>query len=244
MRERYLFALGRSGTHAVCEWMHAQGGLNYNRLINGLDQYQHGSPRPGSWLYRGELGILYGKMDRTVDGGILRCIVPICIDASTFANPAYPSSNRRTIVLLRDPYNQFASCIYQWGSPSTMMPEHHIINTIHLFAEAWKALAREFLGLTSFLPKNSVFISFNRWFSDTDYRRKLSADVGIPFNDNGINSVSVMGSSFDHKSYDGRAQDMDVFGRWRAFADQQFYRDIFDEEMRCFSESLFGTPPF
>ena len=68
------------------------------------------------------------------------------------------SRRRVTVLVLRDAYNTFASV---WQGKRRMRNRLH-----RVYSSQWKAYAREFLGETSFLPSDTVKVSFNAWFSD------------------------------------------------------------------------------
>ncbi|MEE4270514.1 MAG: hypothetical protein V2I67_02495 [Thermoanaerobaculales bacterium] len=144
------------------------------------------------------------------------------------------SRERRTVLVLRDPYNTFASV---WKSKRRMR------NRLHRFYRSeWKAYAREFLGETSFLPPDTIMVSFNQWFSDQEYRRDLAGKLGLDAGDRGIQEVSSDGggSSFSGREHQGRASEMKVLERWRVFEDDPRYAAAFDDETVELSRKIFG----
>jgi len=67
--------------------------------------------------------------------------------------------------------------------------------------------------------------------------------LGLEFTDKGLEFVPVFGegSSFDKRKLDGKAQQMNVFERWRSYIDHDQYRSIFkDFEIVDLSEEIFG----
>src|SRR5690606_6992167 len=130
------------------------------------------------------------------------------------------SKNRRDILILRDPLNLFASRLkcsagsINWRTAVRM----------------WKQHAREFLGRRSYLPNNPVFISYRAWVSRNDSRREAAETLGLAFNDRSFDSgaESAGGSSFDGLKFRRRASSMRVFDRWKQFAADSSYRQLFD----------------
>ena len=145
------------------------------------------------------------------------------------------NSARRVILLvLRDAFNTFASV---WHGKRRMR------NRLRRFySKQWKVYAREFLGETSFLPSDTIMVSFNAWFSDADYRRDLAAKLGLDHVDRGRDEVSSDGggSSFSGQEFQNRAQDMAVLDRWRQFIGDPEYVAAFDEETVELSRTIFG----
>ena len=131
-------------------------------------------------------------------------------------------------------YNTFASV---WHGKRRMR------NRLHRFySSQWRAYAREFLGETCFLPADTVKVSFNAWFSDENYRRRLAEELGLEHADRGIDEVSSDGggSSFSGQDFQNRGRDMAVLDRWRHFIDDPNYVAAFDEETVELSRKIFG----
>lgn len=144
------------------------------------------------------------------------------------------SRRRVTVLVLRDAYNTFASV---WHGKRRMR------NRLHRFYRSqWKAYAREFLGETSYLPPDSVKISFNAWFADDEYRRRMAEQLGLDHADQGIDDVSSDGggSSFSGQEFQNQARNMAVLDRWRHFVDDPEYVAAFDEETIELSRRIFG----
>jgi hypothetical protein len=142
------------------------------------------------------------------------------------------SKRRLDVLILRDPFNLFASRL---RSGYGEVPHATALRM-------WKQHAREFLGLTRRLKHGPVLILYNRWVLDRAYRQELAEALGLRFSDAGVNRVAACagGSSFDGLSQDGRAQKMKVFERWRHYAGERRYRELFDAEVFSLSERIFG----
>jgi hypothetical protein len=133
-------------------------------------------------------------------------------------------------IQLRDPYNWFASL--QQGVRTGVVMWRHPVNL-----EKWKDYARLCCATHDWL-------SYNRWFAESEYRRALATEWGFSRNRDGQPWLRIptafVGSSFDDRRYQERAQYMDVLGRYRQFVSQQWWRDCFDDETIALSEQLFG----
>jgi hypothetical protein len=137
------------------------------------------------------------------------------------------------ILLLRDPHNLFASMI-----KSRMLSPQNRDQIVPM----WKEHAREFLGTTRTLTYAPVTINYNRWYQEPAYRdgiaRSLSFNGASPL----PSTVHVAGggSSFDGRSFHGNAAAMKVLDRWKSYVGDDFYENLFDDEVRTLSDEIFG----
>lgn len=156
------------------------------------------------------------------------------------------SEKRFDALLLRDPFNLFAS--RQKKENDILENRYSLKDDAERAAliSLWKEYAREFLGETNLLP-NKRTISYNRWFSDRDYRQRLSASFELEFSDDTMDTVLPIGggSSFDRTRKDADASSMKVFDRWTHYRDDPFFKAIFtgDPELVELSQRIFGESP-
>lgn len=141
------------------------------------------------------------------------------------------SRKRINILILRDPFNLFASRMHsEFGgvTPKTAV-------------RIWKQHAKHFAGERKLLPAPSVEISYNRWASDRQYRREIASELGLQFTDRGAGEVSRTGggSSFDGMKFRRQAEEMPTMKRWRRFQRNREYRQLLDEEMLALAEKNF-----
>ncbi|MFU8816709.1 MAG: hypothetical protein ACNA7W_15280 [Pseudomonadales bacterium] len=142
------------------------------------------------------------------------------------------SRRRLDVLLLRDPFNLFASRL-----KAQLQPGNHATAL-----RIWKQHAREFLGLGRHLGADRVVVSYNRWVRDHEYRRDLAELLELEFTDAGRLEVPQVasGSSFDGLKFHGRAADMAVTERWR-WLDQFFCpSELFDAQTLELGERIFG----
>jgi hypothetical protein len=154
------------------------------------------------------------------------------------------SHKQHDIIILRDPFNLFASKL-RWAYGSKSAPSlEQLIETVRM----WKDYAREFRGDTNYLT-DKVTINYNRWFLDRKYREDISRMLELPFNDKGLHIIArwgptTWGDTFDGTRYDGNATAMKVLERWKHYRDDDFYVSLFrDQELLDLSESIFGHVP-
>lgn len=151
------------------------------------------------------------------------------------------SGGQKDILILRDVFNLFASRLK--ADLFTGHETHHGAKPISTLTvkRIYKQHANEFLGKKKFL-KNPVLINFNRWSSDKTYRQSRAEELEIPFTDKGYKEVSGVagGSSFDGLEHSGQAHKMDLQSRWKRYASEEFFWDLFDEELVELNREIFG----
>lgn len=147
-----------------------------------------------------------------------------------------------TGVILRDPYNLFASRMKKWPerfeTDAQLEAQQMLFNT-----HASLALAPE----PVFGDAPAIPILYNQLVSDEDYRAKLSKKLNINAGNVGLDDVPVYGhgSSFDGYQTQGSDVRAGVFDRWRAQKDDPRFRAIVaDARIQTAAQALFdmGAP--
>lgn len=239
-------ALRRSGHHAVILWLlrQLQGqGCFLNNCRPGVNPFESCSRRD-SFLE----GV---SIEDELDEGITRKDYLIynyeekdlsevfCDRFEELREQFVGRSERRfDLIVLRDPFNNFASLL-QWAQSSGYAFPADVLQQVNCL---WKQYAREFLGETRHLGDGGLMVNFNRWFAERAYRHRICARLGVEFSDAGLQEVADWGpaSSFDGVRYQGRAQQMKVEERWRKFRSDPYYRSLFDRETLELSRRIFG----
>lgn len=154
------------------------------------------------------------------------------------------SQEKKDILILRDPFNLFASRIKAGLIRGHYT--HHGAKPISLLTlkRIYKQHAREFLKEKNYL-KNKVCVSFNSWTTDEGYRRRFAEELGISFSDKGFREVSSVagGSSFDGTRLSGNANKMELSNRWKKYALEEEYWALFDQELLELTQKIFGNIP-
>lgn len=118
---------------------------------------------------------------------------------------------RRTVVVARDPANQFASYLQ-------MEEQKKVFNR-----EFW----RHWISyISTGLAKNWTVVNYNLFVRSPEYRRELERLLGgISCNDDILQMVSRPPSSFTGDAFDGCAQEMPVEQRWLALREHAIWRE-------------------
>jgi len=145
--------------------------------------------------------------------------------------------NRINIMLLRDPFNLFASRFKHKDI------REHTLKKSKFFKKIWKQYAMEYLGETD-TWESKYCVSYNQFIKDEPYRRKIEKDLNLPETDKGINIVSGRGhaSSFDGFKFKKRGYKMQTATRWKLMMkDKEYVRFMKDKEMYDLSVRIFGN---
>lgn len=248
-REIMLTGMSRSGNHAIINWIWRQGGGRrclLNCAEGRTNPFQSCRPMDDGGHWR----VNYDGFDIAAEaaGRFGRKDLLIHSYEDCFLSHAYseefernhdrfvgPSRQRFDLLVLRDPFNLFASRLALDASPLTP----------RMGLRVWRQHAREALGERRHRRHNPLLVNYNRWVVDRDYRAGLAARLGLDFSDAGIDEVTACGggSSFDGLRYHGRAREMPVLERWRRFAHDPDYWALFDRVTIDLATRIFGPIP-
>lgn len=218
-----LNGLKRSGNHAFIEWIRANADVVFfNNAVHVGRILRGESPLPDPlpfdrWLSR-QSRLAFLAKARTYNKDVLVSFEDLDPGWRYFSStPVNPLS----VLLIRDPYNLFASRIRMGSarvSPAFANPPSP---TFRAMLELWKAHARAFLGENGGCPDVPVY--YNRWFASADYRVQIAQRLGIRNSDAGLDSVSRYGggSSFDGQGYDARGRQMAVLNRMDKLTEEE-----------------------
>jgi hypothetical protein len=125
--------------------------------------------------------------------------------------------NIQCVFVLRDPLNLLASQLRKWEQPNK-----DSINAFESIYRHYKAGTREIAGV------NCVFVHFNRWFRESDYRKEISAELGLIHSDSLLNDLMSYGSgsSFSGVEKKGNAQNLNVLNRWIQMKDDPRFKNF------------------
>lgn len=231
--------MGRAGSHAISQWIRAQ----YPQECNA--QFKSNCA-----IFRNPIVSTFLE-DDSDNYVVYRQENLDFARVGQMVNDHPDKLNEKIIVYsLRDPWNHFASLLQFWivqksgvgakiGKDWTKekfvayIKKHYVRNHIEMMSQA--------LQLKETIPKKSVFINYNKWFVDKEYRREISDSLKLPTSENGIQIV-WNSSSFMQKV--NVAQELNVFDRWKEYIDWEEYREIFqNKELITMSKQIF-VPPF
>ena len=142
------------------------------------------------------------------------------------------SARRQDVLILRDPYNLFASRLrsrFGGVTPKTAI-------------RIWKQHARQYLGQRQHFTEESILVNFNRWSEEEAYRCQIAERLQLDFTDAGFDTIPKTGggSSFSRRLFNGKANRMNVLGRWRHFQDDEEFCSLLDQEVVELSDQIFG----
>lgn len=230
LNEFRIYGMRRSGHHGVIAWLlrHFDGETYYYNNVSAYRDHFVISGKKDDKSYNvGSSDIrecyIFNVEDAALSG------VTANISSDEWLTDAGPSDKIHDILVLRDPYNLLASRIKMFNEDVSTR-----IETLRL----WREYAREFIGLTSYLPVDTIKVAYNAWHSSKEYRLMLSQRMRLKFNDRGAEDM-IVPSSFDK---DKKPRNMDVLVRWRHYAQDPGYRDLFilDHETNALAEAVFG----
>ncbi|MDJ0661878.1 MAG: hypothetical protein QNJ42_20695 [Crocosphaera sp.] len=146
------------------------------------------------------------------------------------------SKSKINIIILRDPFNLFASLL-----KSKMIKKNS--QDGQKYISLYKTFALSYLQYLSMQDNDTIFINYNQWMSQEDYRIDIANKLGLlPQAKDLIETVVDRGggSSFDKLSYNNQASSMKVFERWKVYNRDPFYLDLLSEkEILSISQEIF-----
>lgn len=243
-KELRVIGLSRSGNHAIINWIlnQAQGRTCFLNCVEGkTNPFVSARPLASGLPYEAN----YPEFDweRECCGDFLHKDLLVYSYEDSFlghtCHPLFeqhhdrwmgPSRQRMDILILRDPFNLFAS---------RRRAELSSVSTLTAI-RIWKQHAREALGERHYLNTPNLWIYYNRWVTDRAYRQQIATRLGLRFSDATIDTVHSTGggSSFDGVRYNGAARQMKVLERWKVYQHDPAYVRIFDPELVMLSRRI------
>lgn len=247
-REVRVIGMSRSGNHAIIGWITGQfpGRTCFLNCCEGkANPFASARPLPGGSAFEasypvdmeGERRGEFSRKDLLIYNYEDSFLAHACSEVFERRHDEWVgrSRERLDIVILRDPFNLFASRFRRRGMVVKSATALRI----------WKQHARQFVDERSRGVRRPVLINYNRWFASREYRSQLAERLSLRDDDAGIDRVPGCfgGSSFDEIAMDGRAQRMRVLERWRHFQDDPAFAALFDEQIIDLSNRIFGPIP-
>ena len=264
-KEVRILGLRRSGNHPIINWIgkQIQGQavfMNHVRPLENPYRAQYESQlifgnnlSQQDWKYR---DTDWWKQEKVGKFSFKDCLIYSYEDQELdkIAHPSFErkhdlylgkSEERYDVIVMRDPFNLFASRLkHKPRDNRSYFSMLEVYSRRYSLPELWICYAKECLGETNFLKNKKIFINYNQWFLDSNYRREIANQLKIDFSDNGLNDIPPQPSSFDGASYAGKANKMDVLNRWKLFIDNDLYRELLQTKgLLDYSINLFGQIP-
>ncbi|MEM9005648.1 MAG: hypothetical protein AAGE59_19255 [Cyanobacteria bacterium P01_F01_bin.86] len=235
-----FIGLRRSGNHAVLNWIFKQlqqPVYFINNVDAGMSPFRCFHLHFPDKGYRNEAWGNFSKKKHLIYSYEDYGLQDISNPYSEYKHDLWlgKTHHRYDILLLRDPFNLLASRLKKNYMDVKTSGESVV--------SLWISYAKEVLGETNLLKHNKIIINYNEWFRSLEYRQKIARQLGLDFSDQGFNYVSSYGggSSFDERSFQGKAESMNVENRWHHFKDNdEFLSLIANEELLHYSKAIFG----
>lgn len=216
----------RSGNHAVIYWILGQlnGATCFNNNMGPFHPPENTLIK--RWFVKGisQFNLLVSLEDKPCEDAFLP------YDKLKFGE----ASQKYNLLILRDPYNMFASR-WAWkdefGRLFRENEEHQ-----QIIIEHWKNHARWYLqnpdSQGSVGEEINIRVNYNLWFQDLSYRKELAAKLNLKFTDKGKEKISNygFGSSFNGTDLNNNASQLKVLNRWEALKNDSSYRALFKDK--------------
>jgi hypothetical protein len=242
---RHVFGMRRVGNHAVTGWLLAglESAGEQVGYFNAVSMNDHPKRRPQN-------------IHRAMTEQAARVAVLSYEDESYAARfdlrhyRIFAEADSPDIRLLRSFHNMFASR-YQRGENVRQQGR-----TSDSLRTSWAGVRQLWLETAWDLAaaqetEEYVGVLYDRWFQDREYRDSLGNTLGFVNQDLALERVAPNGggSSDDGMEYDGRAQEMNVLGRFQALmerdpAARQVFGQLINREVLMVNEHLFGKDPY
>ncbi len=220
----FQMSIRRSGTHVIGDWVEQQFAPPRKNILNvKYPLLEHKNNQATGHVKDGKFNCLIVSFEswplETIDK---------VEERNHFERMFGRYDTVRYLISLRDPWNLFASRL-----------KHGVRRLRHPADYLWTEYARAFIEK----PHQAEYVLFHEFLSKVTRRRKLSKALGGTFDDANIDAVPRYGdgSSFDGQAYNGRGREMDVFGRWREYWDDESFRALFTDEVKALAKKIFGT---
>lgn len=229
-----VIGMRRTGNHAVINWIKHQcdgSFLFFNNITPECSPFS-ALMKEQKIGFSGKPLLVFSYEDKTFDA---INSAPLNNVIKQFCRS--PDKNVKTVLILRDPYNLFASRLKKW--PEVMRNA----DSRDQLVELWKSYASEF-GADRIPGEQRALVSvnYNEFVQNPGYRQQLSQQLGLRYTDKGLEKVAFYGhgSSFDIGNIDKAALELDVLKRWTVFQDDEdFWRLFEDAKLQRLSQEIF-----
>jgi hypothetical protein len=216
----HIFALRRSGHHAIIEWLKGCYETNNEVSYHENSVYNRHLRHAQSWPDPAPEMIWQSAEDHDV---LLVSYEDVDFDErwnspaySALRAPEYGETARSTIVL-RDWFN-FAASRLRYQANCTAIGKHDGL----IFGLDWPEVEERWFKYANLVlngdpeSPSPICINYNRWCVDPGYRSALVQRYGVPNSDSRLDAVPDFGSgsSFEGRAMHGSGSAMNVLRRW------------------------------
>lgn len=244
-------SLKRSGQHAVINWLCTQARdivhfnhCNFERRnacywitasTNRVVQYKGSEKFDNGVQQRDDLIQLLSRIDNYKQ--LLYSFEDFDVEHKQLRKYILKESPT-VVIIIRDPYNWLAStlkrkdCDYEQLVKKKRVLIKHLEYALHL---------KKYPGYPL------IFINYNKWVTDQEYRKEICRLLAIPFSDSLDKAILEVpdfggGSSFSGARTITEKFSSNVFYRWKEFISDSLYRELLDDNYLAeLSRSFFET---
>lgn len=240
-REIRVFAMQRSGHHAIIEWIaaHFAGIVHFKNNVSYIDKAR---PREYELLGDCPSAAQRNLYVFNVEEADLRSVED-SIARNVWSTKDGESRRVDQVLVIRDAYNLFASRLRH--------PSQSICRIGPESIALWKQHAREYLRITCLLQAGAIPVFYNEWHQSAAYRLEVERALSL----NSCPAAEVQrtrtsrwggGSSFDGPQFDKGAERMETLKRWKELRLASKYRHLVldDSEVKDLMKQLCGVERF
>jgi hypothetical protein len=230
MNNYLVTGMYRTGHHAISVWMlHQFAGIK-EFSINTVSPWMFAVEANGLHILANSPFKTHEHKDKSKFGQIVETVNPDTVILTHEQETIEDSKNEaskypwfvkpKTVVIIREFKNWVASCVKMSHRDKKPVTEEISQSTIKLYDN----------HITSYLedqsPERPVFILFDKWATDVEYREKVCEELSLTFTDTAKEQLSIFGggSSFDNMNFLKNAGVMDVTNRYKAMEKDPYYR--------------------
>lgn len=233
-----VFGMRRSGNHLSISWILDQvdgSAAFYNNINPDLHPFTGRMTETRLRAHNPSPRLVLSYEDVTTSRLLSRPLLDFLADRQR-----RHGARVRFALILRDPYNLFASRIKKWPDRFAQAADIAAQQAIYLDHAALAANPAPIWQDAPLIP-----VLYNDLVSDPATRRKLSDQLGIRQGDRGLDVVPVYGhgSSFDGRERSGTDVRDQVFSRWKEMQDDPRFRAVTGSDaIRAAGQDIFGFP--
>lgn len=252
--ELRVFALRRSGHHAVMNWVLANTSGRYCFLNDCRPKHPpfHVArivKNPDHWLqtniegldYRAEAAGRHAPKDLMIYNYEDRRLKEVETRRYRRERTAWlgTSARRRDLLILRDPLNLVASRLKKFLPRITNRKRWYRRMTVDL----WLEQARAAVAGGGF--EDPIVVNYNRFVEEPQARAATAAALGFDATDDALAAVPAYGGGSSFTGLERAPTPQELTARWRSFADDPYFASFFrDPAVLGLAETLFGDRPY
>ncbi len=249
--ELRVFALQRSGHHAVMNWVLANTRGRYCFLNDCRPQHppfhvERIAKNPDHWLrtnipdldYRAEAEGRHAPKDLMIYNYEDRSLAEVETAAFRRHRAAWvgTSARRRDLIIVRDPLNVVASRLKKFLPRVKNRQRWYRRMTMDLWLEHARAALRGPHGF-----EDPIIINYNHFVADPSARAEAAEALSFEADDASLETVSTYGGGSSFSGTERPPSVEELTARWRSFEGDPYFRSFFaDPAVLASAEPLFG----